>query len=254
MLPGHPQTVCHEEAVGCVLVGGERKDAPFVALDGYVRRHGENNAAAAGVVIGQGCEFGLDVASDIVTQRLQDRRRGIVRHSNALCAKQTGHDARQGRSRAQLHGAQASRIKAQSLAQSKPRVFFAFVSLQGIPLDKLRQQQRRVPQVVAEQAAVRLALGLGELNQQRLGQFWRGVDEGVLCVAVLVGDVVGEDDAERRGEVIFWAGGLVALEGDAGCEGGHFYVVVIFGGLEVFPDHPLFVFFSPGAFRYSPLF
>ena len=74
---------------------------------------------------------------------------------------------------------------------------------------------------MAEERAVLGLLRVGELDPQRLGQVRGRVMEGGGGVAVLVGNVVREDDAEGAGEeVLGVAFGLVlggVDEGEAGC-------------------------------------
>lgn len=167
-----------------------------------------------------GGEVGLDVAGDVFAERLHDGRGGIVRHDDARGAKQASHDARQRRAGSQFKRVQAPRIKT-DVSPKTPILLLLLIVVQGVPLNELCQQQRRIPQVMAKQTPVSLALWVSEFYEERLGKFWRGVEEGVLCVAVLVDDVVGEDYAEGCGEVVFRAVGLVAFEADAGGERCH---------------------------------
>ena len=76
---------------------------------------------------------------------------------------------------------------------------------------------------MAEELALVLGRGVGELDAEGLGEERGGVEEGGVGVAVLVGDGVGEDYGEGGGEEVF-GGGVGGFGGDAvgevcGCHG-----------------------------------
>lgn len=179
VLPWHPQTICDENPIkrAPVLDGQRRVQlAPPVALDldpgndGPRRREGR-----------------LGIGDDVLPERLHDDVRGIVGHDDVAGAEQRGHDGREGGAGTELDGGEAGDGKVAAgrdvhgdLLRGRGGELTGRAQAEGAGLDELSQQQRRVPEEVAEQAAVLVACWVCQGDVQRLGQMWGGVHEALV--------------------------------------------------------------------------
>lgn len=150
MLPRHPQAVTHEDPVeGAVVQLGEGRGgqvAPRVAAD----LDGGDGA--------RGRELGAGVARGVVGEVGDDGGRGVVGQEDAGGAEEGGQQGGQGGACAELDdGAVADAEGGQRGPEGALHAALLRAKAQGAGFHELGQQERGVPEVVAEETAVLVA-------------------------------------------------------------------------------------------------
>lgn len=152
VLPRHPQAVADEDPVKDTAVPlgqGRGQLTPGVALD----LDGGGEAGGGG-----GRELGAGVAHGVGAEVGDDGRGRVVGQDDAGGAEQGGQQGGQGGAGAQLQDREAGDVEGGEWRAVGARdAALVGAQAEGAGLDKLGQQQRGVPEVVAEEAAVVVA-------------------------------------------------------------------------------------------------
>lgn len=112
----------------------------------------------------QGRHLGPHVPRDVGAQVGDDGRRRVVGDDGAAGAQEGREEGREGRARAELQGGEAGDVEVARRGAEGPLLLRALAAAglqaqaQGVGLDELGQEEGRVPQVVAKEAAVLVAV------------------------------------------------------------------------------------------------